>query len=406
MSKVKHKAFTYIDLFAGCGGLSLGLHNAGWKGLFAVEKSKDAFATLKFNLIDKLDHFDWPEWLPQTPLDIYDVLNKHKQNLKSLKNKVDLVTGGPPCQGFSMAGRRNENDERNKLIDTYIEFIQLIQPRMIFFENVKGFTIGFKKKNTQGNAYSSYVIDRLENDLNYKVKGNILDFSEYGIPQRRKRFILFGIKDGNSLKAGEFFDEIIKNKTNFLKTKGIRNDTSLEEAISDLLQSNGEKVLPNSDKFSVGIYSETKSKYQKLMRKGKHCKNKIADSHRFANHSDNTEKKFSYMLENAERNKSINQSIRELFKLKKRTVVPLEPSSKSPTLTTLPDDYIHYCEPRILTVREYARIQSFPDWFEIKGKYTTGGKFRKEDVPRYTQIGNAIPPLFGEQCGIILKEMK
>jgi DNA (cytosine-5)-methyltransferase 1 len=71
----------------------------------------------------------------------------------------------------------------------------------------------------------------------------------------------------------------------------------------------------------------------------------------------------------------------------------------------LPDDYIHYSEPRILTVREYARIQSFPDWFKIKGKYTTGGKMRTKEVPRYSQIGNAIPPLFAEQAGLVIKEM-
>ena len=70
-----------------------------------------------------------------------------------------------------------------------------------------------------------------------------------------------------------------------------------------------------------------------------------------------------------------------------------------------PDDYLHYSEPRILTVREYARIQSFPDWYEFKSKYTTGGDMRKKEVPRYSQIGNAIPPLFAEQVGNVLKEM-
>ena len=83
----------------------------------------------------------------------------------------------------------------------------------------------------------------------------------------------------------------------------------------------------------------------------------------------------------------------------------MDGNDKSPTITTLPDDYIHYCEPRILTVREYARLQSFPDWFQFKGKYTTGGKVRTKEVPRYSQIGNAIPPLFGEQSGLILKEL-
>ena len=83
----------------------------------------------------------------------------------------------------------------------------------------------------------------------------------------------------------------------------------------------------------------------------------------------------------------------------------LEGNKPTPTITTLPDDYIHYCEPRIMTVREYARIQSFPDTYQFKGKYTTGGKRRTQEVPRYSQIGNAIPPLFGEQAGLILKKI-
>jgi DNA (cytosine-5)-methyltransferase 1 len=94
-----------------------------------------------------------------------------------------------------------------------------------------------------------------------------------------------------------------------------------------------------------------------------------------------------------------------MFNTKKRSVTVLDRNQPSPTLTTLPDDYIHYAEPRILTVREYARIQSFDDSFEFKGNYTTGGVRRIREVPRYTQIGNAIPPLFGEQAGRIFLKM-
>ena len=105
------------------------------------------------------------------------------------------------------------------------------------------------------------------------------------------------------------------------------------------------------------------------------------------------------------RNFNISAEIQEKYNIKKRTVIPLNAIDKTPTITTLPDDYIHYQEARILTVREYARIQSFPDWYEFQGKYTTGGKLRKQEVPRYTQIGNAIPPLFSEQSGLILKQL-
>jgi DNA (cytosine-5)-methyltransferase 1 len=92
----------YIDLFAGCGGISLGLHNAGLSGLFAIEKNSDAFTTLKHNLIDKQKHFNWPEWLPIKNWNIDTLLKKELNNLRLLQGQIDLVVGGPPCQGFSL----------------------------------------------------------------------------------------------------------------------------------------------------------------------------------------------------------------------------------------------------------------------------------------------------------------
>ncbi len=155
---------TVIDIFSGCGGLSLGLHNAGWQGLFAIEKNPQAFSTLKHNLLDNKNHFSWPRWLPKTSHDINEIIKKHSDKLINLRNKVDLVAGGPPCQGFSMAGQRNENDDRNKLIDAYIQFISLVRPKLIFFENVKGFTMGFKNNNETGTIYSEHVIEKLCKD--------------------------------------------------------------------------------------------------------------------------------------------------------------------------------------------------------------------------------------------------
>ena len=114
----------YIDIFAGCGGLSTGLLNAGWTGLFAIEKNADAFATLKYNLIDNKEHFQWPKWLPVKECDINVLLKEHVDDLMALRGKVTLVAGGPPCQGFSMAGKRDKNDQRNKLVKSYIKFIK------------------------------------------------------------------------------------------------------------------------------------------------------------------------------------------------------------------------------------------------------------------------------------------
>lgn len=392
----------YIDLFSGCGGLALGLHNAGWKGLFAVEKSKDAFSTLKHNLIDNNSNFDWPDWLPKQNHDINKIIEEHEEKLKLLRGKISLVAGGPPCQGFSMAGRRREKDDRNKLIDSYIKFIELVQPKVLFFENVKGFTIGFKKGNERGQAYSVYVVKKLE-ELGYNVHGEIVDFSEYGVPQKRQRYILVGMK---TRESKDFFEFITQNRAEFFKSKNLEKDTtSLNDAISDLLQSNGTQESPDTKSFQAGVYAKATSSYQKLMRQNKPLINKVADSHRFAKHKVETVEKFQYILDNAIANKNISDAIKEKYNMKKRTVVPLCKISATPTLTTLPDDYIHYCEPRILTVREYARIQSFPDSYEFKGGYTTGGERRKVDVPRYTQIGNAIPPLFAEQAGIVLRRM-
>jgi len=396
----------YIDLFAGCGGLSLGLHNAGWKGLFAIEKSPDAFKTLKHNLIDNKNHFNWPSWLPEENIEIEKALKLYKTYFETLKNKVDLIAGGPPCQGFSMAGRRNENDQRNNLVKSYIKFIKIIKPKLLFFENVKGFTLEFKKNKEKGKEYSTYVENAL-NRAGYFVKGRLVNFGEYGIPQKRTRFILVGIRKdiANSSKAlaEEFFKKIEENRYSFLSEKNLTVDTNIEDAISDLLKENGLKESPDTKSFQAGIYSKSKSSYQTLMRLG--IKDIIADSHRFPKHRADIIEKFDVILKTCRKNKDIDYETRERFNIKKHTIIPLDRNAKSPTITTLPDDYIHYSEPRILTVREYARIQSFPDWYQFQGKYTTGGKFRTQEVPRYSQIGNAIPPLFGEQSGLVLKQL-
>jgi DNA (cytosine-5)-methyltransferase 1 len=397
---------TYIDLFAGCGGLSLGLHNAGWKGLFAIEKSPDAFKTLKHNLIDNKNHFNWPSWLPKECVEIDKAIELYKDNFEKLRNKVDLVAGGPPCQGFSMAGRRNENDQRNNLIKSYIDFIKIIRPKILFFENVRGFTMEFKKNKDKGKEYSSYVENAL-NRAGYFVKGELINFGEYGIPQKRTRFILVGVRKdlANASKdlAETFFSTIKENRHSFLSEKNLTINTNLKDAISDLLKANGLKESPDTKNFQAGTYSKIKSTYQTLMREG--IENKIADSHRFPKHRPDIIEKFDIILKTCRKNKDIDAKTRERFNIKKHTIIPLDKNDKSPTITTLPDDYIHYSEPRILTVREYARIQSFPDWFHFKGKYTTGGKRRTQEVPRYSQIGNAIPPLFGEQSGLVLKQL-
>lgn len=393
----------YIDLFAGCGGLSLGLRNAGWKGLFAVEKDKFAFRTLKHNLIDKEEHFEWPDWLSVGNHNIDEIISSFQEELENLSGEVDLVAGGPPCQGFSSAGKRQESDSRNDLIESYLKFIKIVKPKLIFFENVKGFTAQFQANKTKGRKYSDYVIDSLNKD--YFVHGELVDFSDYGIPQKRCRFILVGIRKDFAGKAGInasiFFKKLDGNKRQFLISKKLSITPSLEEAISDLLQANGAVQTLEDSRFKIGIYTEAKTNYQRFLRKGKKLTGSVADSHRFANHTPEIRNRFETAIQQG----LTGRNFRTYFKLSKSTIKLLEAKEPAPTLTSLPDDCIHYCEPRILTVREYARIQSFPDWYEFKGKYTTGGPLRVKEVPRYSQIGNAIPPLFGEQVGNTLTEL-
>ena len=392
------KKSTYIDLFAGCGGISLGLYNAGWHGLFAIEKSPMAFETLRFNLIEKKNHFDWPTWLPQKNHDLRTVLGKYHSELKALAGQVDLIVGGPPCQGFSTAGRRNRKDQRNKLVDSYIEFVTLIKPKAIFFENVYGFTTT-KKDLKKGTTYAEYVADQLC-QLGYDIHHEVVNFSRFGVPQRRKRYILVGVQKGSAKK---FFDILEKNRISFLRGKKIKPFTSVSAAISDLEKKNGTIADIDMPRFLAGVYISPKSHYQKLMRQG--AEKVEPNSHRFSHHNETTTERFAAILKSAPRDKNVSAWANARFGSQKQSIIPLASSKPSPTLTTLPDDYIHYSEPRILTVREYARIQSFADWFEFKGKYTTGGKSRVKEVPPYTQIGNAIPPLFGEQVGLSFGEI-
>ena len=400
------KRYTVIDLFSGAGGLSLGLYQAGWHGLFAIEKNAFAFETLKYNLIDNKKHFDWPEWLPLMPHDINEVLKNYSRQLKDLNGTVDLVAGGPPCQGFSMAGKRVKDDVRNQLVFSYIKFIKIVQPKMLLFENVKGFTYAFNKnKRNDVDSYSNKVISALEG-LGYNVKPHVIDFSEYGVPQRRKRFILVGIR--KDIGSPDMFEDMLqKNRDSFLNKKGIGATVSLKEAISDLLRTNGTMPTPDRKGFLSGKYGgEELSNYERLMRGDYPCNHEVPDSHSFARHSADKLNCYKRLLTDCPiRGKRIDGKARAEWGIRQRGITVLDPDAVSPTITGQPDDYLHYSEPRIMTVRECARIQSFPDWYEIKKKYTTGGKMRRIEVPRYSQVGNAIPPLFAEQAGVVLKQI-
>jgi DNA (cytosine-5)-methyltransferase 1 len=409
---------TFVDLFAGCGGFSLGLSMAGLKGRFAVERDPMAFATFEANLSSdqclQVTQFDWPKWLPKRAWDIEHLLSQHKADLEGLRGSVDVLAGGPPCQGFSFAGRRKADDPRNMLFAKYVEVVEAIQPRILLLENVPGMLVahGTKAARLEGEAAAVAIkgsyFDKLANLLraaNYSVDARILDASTFGVPQKRLRLIVVGIRnDCAALLQGGMkraFDLIGVEREKLLAELGLGEETSARDALSDL-ETAGGNMVTNHDSLARGTFSEMryvgpKTRYQRRMRDP--FPPVEMNSMRLARHSDAVSNRFGRIIAECAQGIRMSGEDRARFGLKKHRIVPIHPNEPAPTITTLPEDLLHYSEPRILTVRECARLQSFPDWFQFRGKYTTGGHRRILECPRYTQVGNAVPPLLARGLG-------
>lgn len=397
------RKLVFADAFAGCGGLSLGLLQAGLEGRFAIEHDKFAFATLRANLLLRgaKFRFSWPRWLPKEPMAVATLLKNYIDELESLEGKIDVLVGGPPCQGFSSAGRRKHNDPRNKLFSYYLRIVGALKPKAVLIENVRGFTINFNVDRGVRN-YSQKLREKLSE--RYDVFEELLDLSHFGVPQLRTRYFLLALQPG--LCDVNPFDLLRERLPSFLRSLRLTTPISSWAAISDLEVSRGGKQ-PSSETpgFDEIKYTCPLTHFQKLMGAGKTMPGDL----RLARHSDDIANRFQEIikLSHAEGrlNTSISNEVRARFGLRKRALRVLDPDRPSPTITSLPDDLIHYSEPRALTVRENARLQSFPDWFSFKGKYTTGGHLRRKEVPRFTQVANAVPPLVARAFGEMLIEL-
>lgn len=403
MSPRKSKRILFVDAFAGCGGLSLGLMQAGCKGLLAIEKDSFAFDTLKANLIGREAkfHFVWPKWLPKKPVSIDALLARHAKQLKSLAGSIDLLVGGPPCQGFSSAGKRKHDDPRNKLFKSYLRLVDVLKPRAVLIENVRGFTIDFDS-GTRVHNYAHKLRQSLSEK--YDVYEELLNVSEFGVPQGRTRYFLIALEPG--LCEGNPFDHLRGRLPSFLRSLGLQVPISSWTAISDLeIGRKGRQPSIDTPGFDEIDYAAPLTRYQKLMCDGA----KRPSDLRLARHTEEIKRRFGQIIQlshaEGRLNTSISEDLRTRFGLKKRALRVLDPDRPSPTVTSMPDDLLHYSEPRILTVRENARLQSFPDWFKFKGKYTTGGHLRRREVPRFTQVANAVPPLVAKAMGELLLEI-
>lgn len=410
------KANTYIDFFAGCGGLSLGLGQAGWNGVFAIEKDPMAFASFHKNLVENgasHRHFkNWPSWLTQEPHAIEDVLENEAmiEHLKALSGNITLVAGGPPCQGFSVAGARNGNDPRNLLVFKQIEAIKILKPIFAIVENVTGFERKFVSRPIDGVDVTESVADRATREiesLGYNVGKVMINAADYGVPQVRKRVILFAVSKefAGTIDASRLLQDVLlkvgkeQRKRFHLSTDRYVN---VEEAVSDL--AGDETVVdPEFPNYKTCKYLPATSAYQELMRKN--ClKLEVPTCHRFNNHS----AKVVALYSKVHREKLVGRLSKEFLyengcHSNKRFV--LDTTLPCSTLTTAPEELIHYKHPRVVTLREMARLQSFPDDFSFCGRYTLNGPARGVDVPRNAQIGNAIPPLVGRALGIALQRI-
>jgi DNA (cytosine-5)-methyltransferase 1 len=244
--------------------------------------------------------------------------------------------------------------------------------------------------------------------LGYQVYPALLNAADFGIPQRRVRFFVIGIDTRVWPDAlAEPFKLVPNVQEAFLEELGmsIGDQVSVEAAISDLRVDGASLVeCLDSPGFKQIVYNGPKTEYQRQMHGSMngHAPNSL----RLAKHRSETTNRFARLVKYARKGVTLSQVERRQYGVKKQPQVVLDANTPSHTLTTLPDDYVHYCEPRILTVREYARIQSFPDWYSFQGVYTTGGNRRRTTCPRYSQIGNAVPPRMATFLGKLLHEVQ
>lgn len=368
-----------IDLFAGCGGLSLGFKQAGIDISFASDFKEYAAQTYQ--------NFFNEEFI------VDDILSLEENNwakIRGFRNKINIVAGGPPCQGFSNANRqRIKDDPRNKLYRSFMSCINFIQPELVLMENVRG----IKK-------IGSRIINEFY-DIGYRGEFYQLNAKDFGIPQNRERvfFLFFNEKRFDNI------DERLFKFTQLLESKKFKSEpTNLKNALYGLpkLQAKTKKNSTTYESKENGFYEISSNKtnnYLKLINGYK--KGKIFNH--MARYNNPRDIEIFELLPQGEN--SLHESIRHLMPYKTRDHIfkdkyfKLDENKVCKTITAhMSFDcnmYIHPTQARGLTPREAARVQSFPDNFEFMGPYTKW----------YEQIGNAVPPLLAKKIGEAILEV-
>lgn len=514
----------HIELFAGCGGLSLGLESVGFKLVMANELSPMAAETFAYNffnqnleqtasnnrvlwLSSKFDKNAIKARLREDPrsfpelnaghTDLEDDTELHgklvvgnivqlNQWLESNPNQanklkdaygdkggLDLVSGGPPCQSFSMAGLRQFDNKRNVLPWEFAKFVRTTQPKIALLENVTGILRAFDVDGKK--LYAWFEVAKAFSQIDYVPLCLHINAKYAGVAQNRPRFIFIGIrhdvfeniypklsieeqglfkqsiqlvkdlKEGKQVEYGAlaYFDvSYIEHQHIFANTflnplvKYKNKEYSVKDAIDDLRSEGSVKseyielinttLMPNSESIqniynhdlrNNGIHVQRRFRiYQILQLLDTAVKKEALDllKGKIDKVSESTAQillSYDYLIDlnKYSRFSNIDELIRYFYEhqTKKQTQKALIASQPAPAALSIPDDACHYHhdELRTLTVREMARIQSFPDQFIFRSKVTTGGQMRQFEVPQYTQVGNAVPPLLGQALGTVIKTL-
>lgn len=404
----------FIDLFAGCGGLSLGLEQAGFDPVLVNELNPDALETYLVNremrypfLRRKYNVMDVQELVVEGNAKLRWFVQQFRDDFgfDAMAGDLDLLVGGPPCQGFSRIGHRRthfidrQEVASNHLYKKMAQVIAFIKPRIFLFENVAGLqTAKWTPGGRKGEIWDD-VVDTFASLTGYNIHAHVVHASYYDVPQNRPRVLIIGVRDDIKLDAsGDRF-------ANGFLPQPLGHSPTLDDLLSDLIDPeyvNGGETLHYP--------SAPKSRNQQCMRfnpttKEVSQKGDPLTEHKYSRHSEKVTSRFQFMIDHG----GLLGSDRQTKKFAQR-VLPQGWGDRGPniTVTSLPDDYVHFAQPRTPTVREWARMQTFPDWYVFAGPRTTGSEKRaghpangllRREVPKYTQIGNAVPVAMAQAIG-------
>ena len=448
-----------IDLFSGCGGLSLGLRRAGFRPVLFCELSDHAAATYELN------HPDVPRFADAVKLATnLRTPSAVKRLLGCKKGELDLLCGGPPCQGYSRIGhRRTHQVEReqipsNHLFKSMVSIIRSVRPKMFLFENVSGILSGkWKRGGSRGEIFKDVLLGAdgfgglmYENgkfadknasqpdDQQYLIRWQEIRCSEYGVPQNRPRVLIVGLRFDcaspairNAILRQPKSDDRVeqyRDRNHILVAaptcKHPAKPWDLKDILADLTLIEKKQKDPTQKNSPLCSFRRGKLPRHKEVRDWYLAQSQDWLNSRgfdpekgppplteqeYSKHKPRVVERFE-LIRGSATDEEIEKRGLATKKFAQRMLPPVWGQNRvGITVTSLPDDFVHFAEPRALTVREWARLQTFPDWFRFAGPRTTGGTRRAgnpsennwhRDVPRYTQIGNAVPVKLAHEMGM------